>query len=91
MKTITFTNRPEGYGCSEPGNNAGEYVRAEVAKELLRALKTITSTEYSECMERITTGVPRESDYDFVGLATIVAASAITKAEPSQLAERERG
>lgn len=43
MKTITFYtrngsyDRPGGYGCSEPGNNSGEYVRADVARGLLEA------------------------------------------------------
>jgi hypothetical protein len=37
MKTIRFTSRPTGYGCSEPGEQAGEYVRAEVARDLLAA------------------------------------------------------
>jgi hypothetical protein len=31
MKTITFTDRGAFYGCSEPGNNAGDYVRASEA------------------------------------------------------------
>jgi hypothetical protein len=46
MKTIQFTNRPDGYGCSEPGNNAGEYVRADVARGILEALKSLRSDEY---------------------------------------------
>lgn len=37
MKTIHFTNHPHGaYGCSEPGDNAGEYVRADVAGAAMR-------------------------------------------------------
>jgi hypothetical protein len=35
MKTIHFTNRENGYyACTEPGDNSGEYVRADVAREL---------------------------------------------------------
>lgn len=43
MKTITFTcpnPRHDGYGCSEPGDHSGKYVRAEVARELLEACKS---------------------------------------------------
>lgn len=41
MKTITFIypHHSGAYGCSEPGDNAGEYVRADVARELLSQLK----------------------------------------------------
>lgn len=39
MKQITFTSRSSGYGCSEPGDNSGQYVRADLAKELLAALE----------------------------------------------------
>lgn len=45
MKTIEFLgpHRTGGYGCSEPGNNAGEYVRADVARELLARIKEMTA------------------------------------------------
>lgn len=39
MKTIKFTNRPYDYGCSKSGDNSGEYVRADVARELVAACK----------------------------------------------------
>lgn len=40
MKTIQFTPHHTGaYGCSEPGENYGEYVRADVTRDLLAALK----------------------------------------------------
>lgn len=39
MKTIQFTAYPDGYRCSEPGEQSGEYVKAEVAKELIGALE----------------------------------------------------
>lgn len=37
MKTIRFTDRGQFYGCSEPGEQSGEYVRADVAGDLLDA------------------------------------------------------
>ena len=48
MKTIKFNCRgndapaygcSKPYGCSEPGDNTGEYVSAEVANDLHEALK----------------------------------------------------
>jgi hypothetical protein len=40
VKTIRFTypHPTGGYGCSEPGDNSGEYVPAAVAGELVAAL-----------------------------------------------------
>jgi hypothetical protein len=42
MKTVTFTypHHTGGYGCSEPNDQSGEYVRADVARELLAACKS---------------------------------------------------
>lgn len=37
MKTVTFTNRDDiaGYGCSEPGDQSGEYVPASTVELLM--------------------------------------------------------
>lgn len=41
MKTVKFTYSPEtGYRCDTPHDQSGEYVRAEVARELLEACKS---------------------------------------------------
>lgn len=39
MKIVKFTARPDGYGygCSEPNDQSGEYVKAEIARDLLEA------------------------------------------------------
>ena len=50
MKTITFMQFSFGYGCSEPGNNDGQYVRADVAQDLLEACK-LTATAIREAMQ----------------------------------------
>lgn len=41
MKTVTFTwpHQTGGYGCNQPGDQSGEYVRAGDANYLLGALK----------------------------------------------------
>ncbi len=41
MRTVRFTYYPDGYKCSEPGEQDGEYVKAEVAAELLEACKMV--------------------------------------------------
>lgn len=40
MKTVRFTYKTEpapGYYCSEPNDQSGEYVKADVVRELLEA------------------------------------------------------
>lgn len=46
MKTVTFTwpHPTGGYGCNQPGDQSGDYVRVEVAHKLIDALKKIHSS-----------------------------------------------
>ena len=51
MKRIQFKSRNAGgYGCSEPGDNSGEYVRAEVAEKFALALADYKRCYKSVCM-----------------------------------------
>lgn len=43
METVRFTTRPDGYGCNKPGDNSGEYVSAEIARDLLAVVEAIAS------------------------------------------------
>lgn len=39
MRTVRFAQRTDlSYGCSEPGDQSGEYVKANVVGEMLAAL-----------------------------------------------------
>lgn len=48
LPTVRFTAYPDGYKCSEPRDQSGEYVKAEVALELLAACKWIVAIIDSE-------------------------------------------
>lgn len=56
MKTIKFTAYPDGYRCSEPNDQSGDYVKAEIASSLmtqrdslLEALKKMTDAFEGVC------------------------------------------
>ena len=69
METIMFTDRGAFYGCNKPGNQAGEYVKADIARDLLEALKDLAREEYRD-------------DYDpILDRARLKARAAIAKAE----------
>ena len=50
MKTLNLTYHPiNGYRVNEPGDQSGEYVKAEVARELLEACEAaIAALKYAE-------------------------------------------
>lgn len=60
MRTISFTYRsdrtPSGYYCSEPGDQGGEYVPAEVASELLALCEeALEQLQHCDCSNGVTT------------------------------------
>lgn len=78
MQTIRFTDRGPFYGCNTSGDQAGEYVRADVARELLAALKTLVG--YVETEQRGEGPMPLPTP-EQIADAVIAARAAIEMAE----------